>query len=436
MKVERLAKLLPFAPTSSKQVMAYCLSKGYPIPKHRKTKNPTVANEALEKILRKYPTDPVLPLVLACRDLQKADAYLSDAYVGKDGRFHPEISQDTETLRFNSKRPNIMNQMKPEKFKGTSDPRKQAKMVIAEEIIGSIEASPGMILIERDYKAQESLLLGFFADDPNYMRMARLGIYSFFLSKKFNKEVDLSQPDAVVKKALSAIKAEYPFEYPIMKKTILARGYGEGVPAIAKDLEPYFVDAAKQAALEEARKKAYWTKTLEENPFLDPRVVGMVFDFAFSLAKQAAQEYVEVYEKAAPKVVAFQHSIRERAHKERKLVNPFGYPRYFYDVFTKRNGKYVLGSEANKALAFLPQSTGAAILKECMIALDERNDPDLFMLIPEHDKAVCECPIEKADHYLQIMKDVMEAPIKELNGLVIETEGKKGLNWGEMQDAL
>lgn len=418
-EVERWARVEDWNPVSSKLVLSYLRWKGYPIAKHRKTKNPTSNNEALEKLLRKYPNDPVIPIVLASRDLQKADGYLSDTYVGLDGKFHPEFTQHPETLRFSARRPNVTNQPKPEKYKGSPDPRKRAKAIIAEAIISSIEASPGFVLIERDFKAQESLLLGYFAGDENYMRMARLGIYSYFLAIKQNIQIDLTLSDGEVKGALNGVKSQFPFEYPIMKKTILARGYGEGIPAIAKDLEPFFLTEAKEEAGRSKSKRA-----------------DLVFQICSELAKKAAAEYVRVYESAAPKVVKFQQEVRDRAHKERKLVNPFGYPRSFFDVYTKRDGKWVLGSEANKALAFLPQSTGAAILKECMLELDTRlgDDPNFWICIPEHDKLVCEAVEGRWPHYMSIMREVMEAPIPTLGGLSIETEGKMGLNWGAMRE--
>lgn len=419
MNVDRWARVLPWEPTSSKQVLLYLRSKGYPIAKHRKTKKDTSNNEALEKLQRKFPEDPIIPIVQACRDLQKADGYLSDTYVGLDGRFHPELTQHPETLRFSARRPNVTNQPKPEKFKGSTDPRKMAKLLIAEAIISSIEATPGFMLIERDFKAQESLLLGYFAGDENYMRMARLGIYSFFLARKQGVGIDLTKPDGVVKAELGKVKSQFPFEYPIMKKTILARGYGEGIPAIAKDLEPFFMEDARREVEKSRSKRA-----------------DLLSHICADLAKAAAAEYVKVYEAAAPKVVQFQTEVRERAHKERKLTNPYGYTKSFFDVFSKRGGKWVLGSEANKALAFLPQSTGAGILKECMLELDAKlgADPQFHMLIPEHDKLVCEAPEVGWVSYMSTMREVMEGPIPALGGLTIETEGKYGRNWGLMRE--
>lgn len=678
MKVTRWAKIEDWSPTSSKQVLGYLKSRKYPIPINRKTKKPTSGEEALEKILRKHPTDLVIPKILAARRLQKADAYLSDTYVGLDGRFHPEFTRHPETLRFSSRRPNIQNQPKG---------KKDAEALIAEAILSSIIAEPGYVLIERDYKAEEALLLGYFAEDELYMRAARLGIYSWLLGPKLGKPVDLNRPDAEVLKDLNEIKYGNPFLYSVYKTCTLGVGYGMGVKSLATRLEPYFVDEAKSIALDQAKSKRWFKDVNPELPFESPQLVELTFNLTTELAKTAALDFQKNFEAAAPKVVAFQSKIRDQAHKERKLTNPFGYCvapetkiltndlrwvradslkpgdgllafdeevpkgkrsrqfresvveaatptikdrfevtlsdgtkvvtteehpwlaqqcpnggfnvwtptsklrpgktrvlkalnvwktddsyeagwlagffdgegswslsragaghstltaaqlpgptldyaeeaaarlgikcrkslrldttktgtliihnglaghleflgrirpkrllaklpgrslgelqrldvvrvvsvvalgpgpitmlqtstrtyiaegfamhncRHFYDVFTKRDGKWVLGSEAEKVLAFLPQSTGAGIMSECLISVDEifGQDPGFNPAITEHDKIVCEVYESNWQNYQKALREVMDAPIHQLGGLTIETEGKWGYSWGEME---
>jgi DNA polymerase I-like protein with 3'-5' exonuclease and polymerase domains len=423
--IRRWARVDPWEPTSSKQVLEYMRSKGYEIPKHRKTKKPTTDEDSLEKILRKHPEDPVLPKVLEGRRLQKGMGYLADTYLGRDGRLHPEYTRHPETLRVSSRRPNLQN---------IPQGRKAAERMVAEAIRSSIIASPGFTLMERDYRAEEALLLGYFAEDESYMRLARLGLYSYFVGIKVGRTVDLTLPDADVKKQLNAIKKDFPVIYPIMKKTILARGYGEGVYAIARDLEPFFWDEAKELALTEAAKRRWWTPEIAADPFMEAKVVSIAVNIMVDLAKTAANDYVKIYESAAPKVVAWQESTRRRAHKERKLTNPYGYVRQFFDVYRKDGS---LGSEANKALAFLPQSTGSGILTEDLIEIDKltAGDPDFYLLVPVHDAALAEAKIEATEHYSALMRSIMEAPKAALGGLKIETEAKVGQNWGLMKEA-
>lgn len=296
--VKRYAKLDDWLPTSSKMVLEYLKVKGYDIPKHRKTRKPTADEEALEKLLRKHPDDPVLPKVLEARRIQKGKGYFNDSHLGRDGRLHPEYTRHPETLRPSSRRPNLFN---------IPQGRKDAEALVAQAIRDTIEASPGFVLIERDYKAEESLLVGFFAGDENYMRMARLGIYTFFLARQLGQTIDMSLPDAEIAKLLKPIKAAHPFEYALWKVIILAKGYGEGFYALAKQLEPFFWEQAKADALAKGKTMVWAANHMQ------------------ALAKEAARDYSAIYEREAPKVVKWQHDTRMRAHKERKLVNPYGY---------------------------------------------------------------------------------------------------------------
>lgn len=428
MKVTRFAQLADWNPGSPKLVLEYCRSKNFNIPKHRKTKKPTTDDSALERLIQKNPVDPVLPLIREARAIGKAKGYLSDAFVGNDLRFHSEFTFHPETSRLSSRRPNLTNQPNPDRMQG-------AEARAAKKIRGTIQASPGMLLLERDYKSEESLLLGYFAEDPTYMRLSRLGNYSYFTSLKVGKPVDLNRPDSEVLKDLDKIKKEHSFDRQLFKVIILALGYGEGTYAMARHLEPFFIEKAKVAALVDAQTKRWW-KDVKGEPFHDPRVTSLVAEIAFGMAKNAAEDYRKIYLTAAPKVAQWQEHTRNRAHKEKRLTNPFGMSLDFFEVYKKQGAQWVLGSEANKALAYLPQSTGAGILKEALLTLDKETsgDPDFHMLVPVHDAILCECLESKVDHYSLLMKQIMEAPIKVLNGLVIETEAKVGRAWSWEND--
>lgn len=423
MQIERWARVGQWSPGSPKQVLAYLKSKGYPIPKHKKTKKPTCDDDALERLLRKYPTDPIIPQVRVYKSLQKASGYLSDSFVGLDERFHSEFTRHPATMRLSSRRPNLTNQPNPDRQQG-------AEALAAKKIRGTIIASPGMILLERDYRAQESQLTGWFAGDEDYMRLARLDIYSYFVAKKVGRPIDLKLSDKEVALLLKAIKGEFGFDRQLFKVIILALGYGEGQFALSKQLEPFLIDKAKIEAERQAMGSKWWSE-ITTDPLHDPRVIALIGDIAGKMARAAAKDYRSAYEAAAPKVVRWQEETRKRAHKEKRLVNPFGMAHDFFDVFTKRDGEWKLGSEANLALAYLPQSTGAGMLMEALLALDAElgNDPDFHMLVPVHDAIFTECKESKVDNYSLIMKQIMEAPIPALGGLSIETEAKVGYSW-------
>lgn len=99
------ARREPFNPVSRTQVLAYCNSLKYPVPKDRKTKKPTVNDEALEKLSIRYPEDRVLSGVRRCRAISKAKGYLKGTYLGRDDRLHPQYINLPETGRLSSKSP-------------------------------------------------------------------------------------------------------------------------------------------------------------------------------------------------------------------------------------------------------------------------------------------------------------------------------------------
>lgn len=99
------ARREPFNPLSRDQVLAYCYDRKYPVPKDRKTKRPTVNDEALEKLSLRFPEDKILSGVRRSRAISKARGYLKGTYLGKDDRFHSQFINVPETGRLSAKSP-------------------------------------------------------------------------------------------------------------------------------------------------------------------------------------------------------------------------------------------------------------------------------------------------------------------------------------------
>lgn len=352
------------------------------VPRHRRTKQPTTDEASLRKILLRYPQDPVIPLVLEARALLKAKGYLDDTYVGRDGRFHPSYTFHPDTGRLSSRSPNIMNQ--PQGRAG------DAKAELAEAIRSAIVPSPGFLLVEADWKAIEAVLVGYFAQDPTYIRAARLGVHAILASHILGTPIQLDLPDQEIARRVSLLKRAEPRVYAGSKKTIHARSYGEGVRAVARDL---------------------------------------------GCTVQEAQQYIDAYEEMAPLIRRWQDSTRARAHKEHRLVNPFGFTSpYFFEVYRydKNRGQWVLGSQANEVLAFLPQSTCAAMLRRTLLQLDRLQSEHLHILAPIHDSVLFEVREGAIQESVGNIVQCMEAPWAELEGLQVEVEVKVGPSWSEM----
>lgn len=380
--IDRWARVDDWSPNSPLQVKEYLKSKGYRIPKHRITKAETANEEALLEILRTHQADEVLAKVVEARHLGKAIGYLYDTYLGRDGRLHPRYTFLPKTGRLSAKAPNIMNI--PQGRKG--DIMKE----VADAIRGAIIPTPGYRLAEFDWKAIEALLVGYFAGDQAYMRLSKLGVHAYMACQGLGVPVDLSLPDSALSALFEKVKKAHPTEYAAFKKTNHAFNYGQGVYNLAKDLR---------------------------------------------CSVEAAKKYIEIIERAAPKVAKWKEDTRRRAHAEGKLTNPFSYSLTFFEVFTKRDGQWVLGKESSECLAFLPQSTAAAMLRDVLVDLGEHPDEGnkFNLLAPTHDSITLEFLPAYEKEIMELVRAKMEKSWPELGGLSVETEAKVGDALSEME---
>lgn len=391
--VSRWALLKPWLPTSPPQVLTYLKAKGYRIPSHRTTRKPTTNDEGLEVLIRQHPSDEILPRILLARHLVKAQGYLGENIVGKDDRLHPRYTVLPKTGRLSSKRPNMMNI--PQGRKG--DIMKE----VAEKIREAIIPSEGYELGEFDWRAIEALLTGFFAGDPDFMLAAKIGVHDIFASHILSKRgiipapKSARDPDVLSGEWAKWLKGNHDFIRAMAKKRIYAGSYGQGAYNMARDL---------QCSVREVK------------------------------------ELDEVFAQMAPKVIKWQSDTRMRAHAEGRLENPFSYVMTFFEVYRKAykdDGSFVWvpGKEANEALAFLPQSTCAAMLRDTLVTLgnDSEEGTAFRLLVPTHDSISFEIKLGERDRIMQKVQGLMTRPWAELNGLSVDVEGKVGMSFRDMK---
>lgn len=383
-----------FNPLSPPQVLDYIKHMGYRVPHERSSGKETTNDEGLNRILTHDPraeNDQVLPRVLTLRRLRKGLGYLADSYVGKDERFHPLYTFIPKTGRLSAKAPNTMNQPQG---RGSDIERE-----IAQAIRETFVPFPGDELIEFDWKGIEALLVGFFADDPTYIRAAKLDIHSALAAHILLAEGELSEAemfdwaweDEKLLEYFRGIKKTFPAHRNRAKKKNHAGNYGQGIRNLARDLGV----------------------TYQEAKFLQ-----------------------EITDKAWPKVKEWRHKTRLRAHYEGRLVNPFGYTMSFFDVFTHRDGQWVPGKEGNECLAFLPQSTAAAMLRKILVELiDAEEHREWYkVLTPIHDSVLVSSPCGMRKEVGNYVRQVMEQPWVELGGMRVEVEAQVGPHLAAMED--
>ena len=383
-KVQRWAKVKPFLPTSVQQVLRYCKHKGYKLPRNYKTQNETTEEDALKKIQQvlrnKGKTDDVLIHTIECRQLSKVlGTYVNAWKPGADGRIHSTPGFWGSMFRISWRNPNIS---------GTIADKK--KDYIAAGFRRCVEAPEGYLLLERDWSGIEAVLVGWFAGDEDYLRLAKLGVHSFLLSHMIGEPADLSKSDDELRAYFKKLKVTHKHRYDDAKHVSHLTNYG-GTPKIIAELyEMRLAEAKKLQAL------------------------------LFSLF---------------PLVRKWQVATLQKAHKEARLVNPYGYPMWFWDVYKwdTRYSTWRLGDGAKSAISFLPRDTAAGMLKEVLLRL-ERNHKLAsrgIMLSSTHDAVLTQVREDQVDEVDEILKFEMEKPVPELGGLVIGSEAKVGRCWDE-----
>lgn len=319
--------------------------------------------------------------------------------IGRDGRIHCEMTHNPNTLRLACQNPNMQNL-----------PRAKGQDDLQTIVRNLIVASPGNLLVELDFSAIEAVLVGYFARLPDYIRLAKLGIHSYLASHVLGRPADLKWSTEDLKAYFHEIKGSKDQAvkdiYNGSKRAIHLSGYG-GTPRKMHQAEPETFKTLKDAE----------------------RIQGIYFDLF-------------------PSVRKWQFACQMQAHEDGFLRNPFGYVLRFHRVFinVKENGIWVRkpGDQSNEVLAFLPQSTAAAIIKEAMLRLyyARFDEAGQYMRLQVHDSLVCDVPQSLVEIVRNVLEEEMTRPIPELRlpesygmgaNLSIDVEAKQGFRWGSMR---
>lgn len=376
---------------------------------NRKENKVTFDEDAIKALAKRYPDDKLYPIILQHREYSKLlGTYIGVTQpngrvrggmpVGRDGRIHCSYTHNPSTLRVACQHPNMQNV-----------PRAKQADDLQTIIRNLIVAKEGCLLIELDFSAIEAVLVGWFALIPEYIRLSKLGIHSFLAAHILGRPADLNWSNDDLKKYFGEIKKSKDQHvqdvYNGSKRAIHLSGYG-GTPRKMHQAEPDVFKTVKDAE----------------------RFQGIYFDLF-------------------PGVKKWQLSCQLQAEKDGFLRNPYGYIHRFSQVFSyeKLGGKWVRGqgSDSNKVLAFLPQSTAAGIIKEAMLRLyeDRFEEAGQYLRLQVHDSLLSEVPLDKVEEVRYVMKEEMTKPVPELRlpasyalgeCLSIGVDGKQGTKWGSL----
>lgn len=397
-----------FNPGSSKQVLDYIRYKKLKPGKNKKTKAASADEKALNRLAKTK--DPLFKEVLAYRKVQKVEGtYVNGARkrIADDGRLHCTFTHNPSTPRLACEDPNLQNVV--------SD--KEGSEALAAGFRHCLVAMPGCALVEADYSGIEAVETGWFAGDPAYIRLARLGVHAYLTSHLVGNPADLDWEDEKLAAHLAWVKKHHKLEYRKVKGVVHGANYG---------------------------RTAFGMHAGEPELFENV---------------EAAQRIEDLYYSLCPKLPKWQEDIRRRAHKQHYLGgddHPFKYKHWFWSVyvFNNKTKKYTLGDDGKRCIAFYPQSTAAGVLYEACLRLmrpgGDNYIGDLYngrtpirALI--HDSILAEVPKNKLDEYMTKVHAEMTRPIQQQpcppewnmgTHLQIGVEIKVGTTWGSMEEVV
>ncbi|OGE80017.1 MAG: hypothetical protein A2660_02900 [Candidatus Doudnabacteria bacterium RIFCSPHIGHO2_01_FULL_45_18] len=156
---------------------------------------------------------------------------------------------------------------------------------------------------------------------------------------------------------------------------------------------------------------------------------------AFGLSERSemergeAQEYIQKYYEAFPRLKEFIDKMKDSAHKDGFIRNPLGRIRYFPEI---NSSNFAVRGGAERAAVNMPlQSLAADIMKMAMIEI-ERKYPEANMILSVHDELVFEVDQDEAKKIAPKLRYIMESVYKLKVPIVVAA--KAGLNWAEMTE--
>lgn len=449
LEVSRFFVRKPFNPGSWQQVLAYIKWAGHK-PGREKGKE-TTNRDTIERLAEGKPRSKadstrreLYPLLLDFRDVKKVLGNYVEGTLRKldqqkeegidDERVHPTVTNNPSTLRTSYVDPNLQNVV-ADRRGGES---------LSAGYREAVEAEEGSRLVELDWSAIESVTTGWKMGDPQYIKLAYLGVHSHLACMAMGQPVDPTLPA----KELSGL-------YKAMKKD-QEKSHG-GV----------------WSEREQCKRVVHGT-----NYGLTPFGMAKRFRKLFPDSK-AAERLQDLYFALAPKLKPWQTQTQELAHRQHYLggagAHPFNYKHEFWNVFDfekitwqeaglrRRRGQVVTemggwwyavkpGEDAKRAVAFFPQSIAAGIIRETALQLFTPGGANYIgeafygktpLRAIIHDSFLLEVPLSWVDWVIEACLREMTRPFLELPcprewglgaALRVGVGVKVGRTWARMEE--
>lgn len=379
-------RTIPFNPRSRPDMLRLMHVLGVKPPKARGEDRESVESKYLKR-LTKY------PIFRHCVEYGQRTKLISTYNwpLDEQDRAHSTYGFHPSTLRSSSRNVNLGNI--PKRFELAKLFR---KLLVAER---------GHKLIEVDRAALEAVLVGYWAKSPAYIKLAKAGVHSYLGSYILGRPVPLDLPFDELKRALKEIKkAASVEEYEGWKRCVHGSSYLLSPYGLHDEYEEFFP------------------------------------------TEYSAQKAQDVFfgSPGGQEVRKYQQATIEEAYSKKYLDNSFQYRHYFFGPmykFSKRERKWIVDHEgdAKRAVAYRPQSDGAALQREDLLGLEPFDWFKVYERLPTYDSIVIESPNDLVDRSIETLYNQFIKPIPELCNLEgfdgrIGFEIKVGDSLGDMQE--
>ena len=366
-----------FNPVSTKQLQDYAREHGHKLGVDYKTGREQLNKRTRQSLIKKYGLlHPIYKLAQELQDITKSlGTYVEGFAPDRKGKIYTTYTLIASTGRLTSRNKNLQNVSHDSRLKHS------------EAIRRTIVPLPGHVFVECDSSAIESVCTGFFMDDPEYIRLARTGIHDYVTCLELGKEF---------------------------------------IPALLGD---YRKDQAYEQARDRNKRVIHGTSY-----GMSPKMMVMIYPEIFRAERDAAYAQ-DHFLRAVPRLGKWQHEVRLAAHRTTYLQNPWGYRHYYYQVFTKdKDGNVVNGPDAKRVVAFLPQSSAAAIMKDTILEIGKGAFRKFMPAnLSVHDSICLQVPRDRVEETADYLSTLMTREIPLMNNLRIGCEVKMGPNWADLK---
>jgi hypothetical protein len=268
-------------------------------------------------------------------------------------------------------------------------------------------AEKGKLFSEWDFKSCHVLTLGYLANDPNYIRLARIDMHSIMTGhflKLWRVQEILGESDVELKARCKWLKSNEKYK-DMRDSKIKHAGLGIGNGLKANGLYERYME----------------------------------FFSGVAEAKAILASYEEVF----PKVFAWQKWVQQQAHERTFLQTEFGHMRHYYEVFRwdARKSDWGHGDQGEEAISFWLSNIAFGHIREKLKELERAGLAERYGLCDNiHDSVVFHFDEGLLEEQLGLVRPILESPSKVLigpaapEGLWIGVDCSVGRNWSEMRE--